>query len=387
MDTQTPPYLLTETEAPPRRSWARRNRWFIALVLAPTALVAAWLFLFAADQYRSETHFLIRSSDPGGSGIEVGGLAQMIGMGGVGGLGGGSGDAISVADYLDSHDAVAAADEKLDLVSIFRAPEADMISRLWSADPEAETLLRHYRRKVGVDYDVDTGITTLTVQAYRPEHAQTLAATLLELGEERVNALNGARETELVESTRARLDEAKAELAAVNGRMAQYRRDERQIDPALSGKAGTELVAALRGELASLRAQEAAMAGVSRDSPQRVAMRRRIASVSGAVTAAEARLSGTAQGAVAAGIGIFETLRMEQELAARRYEMTAAMYDKARADALRQNLFLERVVQPNLPERALYPERFTITLTLLFGLALAYGIGWLILAGVREHAA
>jgi capsular polysaccharide transport system permease protein len=45
------------------------------------------------------------------------------------------------------------------------------------------------------------------------------------------------------------------------------------------------------------------------------------------------------------------------------------------------------VVDANLPVRALYPERTKIVLTAFLSLLLIYGIGWLIAAGVREHAA
>ena len=96
----------------PARGW-RRYRWFAAFVLLPTALAALWLFLFAADQYESEAHFLVRSAELGGGGA-VPGIAQMFGLGSGGA---GAGEAMSVGDYLLSHDAVRAADERLDLVA------------------------------------------------------------------------------------------------------------------------------------------------------------------------------------------------------------------------------------------------------------------------------
>ena len=40
-----------------------------------------------------------------------------------------------------------------------------------------------------------------------------------------------------------------------------------------------------------------------------------------------------------------------------------------------------------MPVKALYPERWRVLATLLIGLLLAYSIGWLIVAGVREHSA
>ncbi len=45
-----------------------------------------------------------------------------------------------------------------------------------------------------------------------------------------------------------------------------------------------------------------------------------------------------------------------------------------------------RMVEPNLPEKSLYPRRWVITASVFFGLVLIYGVGWLILAGIKEHA-
>ena len=45
------------------------------------------------------------------------------------------------------------------------------------------------------------------------------------------------------------------------------------------------------------------------------------------------------------------------------------------------------LVDANMPVRALYPQRTKIVLTAFLALLLIYGIGWLITAGVREHAA
>ncbi len=46
-----------------------------------------------------------------------------------------------------------------------------------------------------------------------------------------------------------------------------------------------------------------------------------------------------------------------------------------------------RVGDANMPVKALFPERWRILLTVVVALLLTYSIGWLIAAGVREHAA
>jgi len=75
------------------------------------------------------------------------------------------------------------------------------------------------------------------------------------------------------------------------------------------------------------------------------------------------------------------------ELLNKRYEVAAVSVEKAREQAIQQELYLQRVVNPNMPVKALYPERLRILATVLVSLLLVYSIGWLIVAGVREHAA
>jgi capsular polysaccharide transport system permease protein len=61
--------------------------------------------------------------------------------------------------------------------------------------------------------------------------------------------------------------------------------------------------------------------------------------------------------------------------------------ENARLQAMRQQLFVVDVVRPNLPERALFPRRTMMVATVFLALLLSYSIGWLIIAGMREHAA
>jgi capsular polysaccharide transport system permease protein len=59
----------------------------------------------------------------------------------------------------------------------------------------------------------------------------------------------------------------------------------------------------------------------------------------------------------------------------------------AREQAQNQQLYIEHVVQPNLADYPLYPKRVTSFLIVLATSLVTYGIAWLMIAGVREHAA
>src|SRR5581483_5189486 len=98
------------------------------------------------------------------------------------------------------------------------------------------------------------------------------------------------------------------------------------------------------------------------------------------------RLTGS-NGALAPQIAEYEHLLLEREFADKGYASALASLESARVEASKQHLYLVRVVEPNLPEKALYPRTSIILPTVFFGRLISYGIGWLIVAGVREHAA
>jgi len=373
-------------EPPPpagRSAWRdglRAARPFLLVVMLPTLLVAGFQYLVAADQYQSEAHFIIRSAQPSGG---AGGLGQMLGLGG----GGPSpAEAHSIGDYLLSHDAVEAVRRTLDLPAVFRRSEADFVTRLHPARPAPETLLKYYRRQVSVSYDTETGITDLSVRAFRPADARDLAETLLRLGETRVNAFNQRALANSLSVADAQLREAERGVTEAQRALTGFRQGNRDIDPERTSNAQITLAANLQQQLAQARAQRDSMAGaVAPDSPQYVAVARQVRALEVQAGAAQGRLAGSAN-SIAPGLGAYESLKLRQEFAAKRYEAAAASLEAAREQALKQQLFVIRVVEPNLPGKALYPHRLKTVAIVFLGLLLAYAVGWLILAGVREHA-
>jgi capsular polysaccharide transport system permease protein len=365
--------------------WVRDQRFFLLIVVVPTLLVAAYLFLFASDQYVSEAHFIVRASQE--SPAVPTGLGQMLSL--AGGVTESQSEALSVGDYLTSHDAVAALQDKVQLVQRFRRPEADLLSRLFWADPSPETLLKYYRKHVDVDFANDTGITTLRVRTFRPADSYAIVNALLDLGERRVNELNRRAYENTLSVARRELEEAEADVARSQTTITGFRQEKRDIDPMGVGEAQVRLVSELEATLAAARAQLASMAGsIKPDSPQYVALAQRVKALEVQVAAQSGRLAGNGQRkTIATDLGGYEELKLRQDFAAKRYASAAAALEQARERAMKQQLFVVRIVEPNMPVRSTYPERWTLLATVFFGLLLTYGIAWLIVAGVKEHAA
>jgi capsular polysaccharide transport system permease protein len=345
--------------------------------------VALYLFAYASDQYESEAHFLVRSST--GTVAPTTGVSAALSL--VTGAGAGQNEAMSVADYLTSHDAVAELRKRDRLVQRFRRPGVDLLSRLHSDDPTPERLLRFYQKQVHVKYNTETGITVVKVHSFTPNDSFDIARRLIEIGEQRVNMLNTRSFNDAIANSRRQLAEAENALAESDVQMTAFRRSRGDIDPQASGQAQLGLVSTLRGQLAAARAQLNAMGGmISHSSPQYQALAAHVAALQTQVDAQAGRLVG-GSGAIANDISGYQALQLRREFLAKRYEAAAASLEKAREQALQQQLYLVRVVDANMPVKAMFPERWRILTTVVIALLLVYSIGWLIVAGVREHAA
>ena len=364
----------------PARVWWRRHA-FALVVGLPTLLAALYLFALASPQYASEAQFVVRGVEP--QGPRIGGMGQLFGLGA--GLAPGQQEAQSVREYLRSHDAVAALKgQGIDLAALYAAPRIDWLSRL-PERPRAETLLDYYRSHVDIAYDPDDNITRLTVRAFAPQDARRIAAALLQLGEARVNAFNARLFDASLRTAAAEAQAAEGELATIERRLSTFRQGNADIDPAASGAAGQKALADAELELSKQQALLADMRrALSPASPQVRAVAGRVAALQAAVAASRGRIAG-APGAVAARLGNYEELRLRQDFAAKRYEAARARLEEARARAAKERLFVVPVVEPNLPEKPALPRPWRTTLLIFIGLAIAYGIGWMLLAGLREH--
>jgi capsular polysaccharide transport system permease protein len=77
---------------------------------------------------------------------------------------------------------------------------------------------------------------------------------------------------------------------------------------------------------------------------------------------------------------------LEREFADRQLASATASLEAARVEAQRQQVYIARVVEPNLAVHPLYPRKLISVGSVFLGLSVAFGIGWLLVAGMREHA-
>ena len=363
------------------KALAGANRFFLGIVILPTLLVAAYYYLIASDQYESGADFVVKRSETSASGKDVG---QLLGFSF--GSSATTSEAYIVSEYLTSHDAVAKLVKEDRLVARFRPKGVDWISRIWSDHPTPERLLKFYRRQVTIDQDLTTGITHLRVRAFSPTDAYHLTSKLLSMGEQRINAINARTYRDQVASSQRDLVDAEEAMIKIQSQMTQFRRDQQDINPIGTGQAQITLVSNLTARLVESRSRLQAMASlISPSSPQYRALAMQARALEQQVAAQSAKIAG-GDDSTATSLGGYEALNVQREQTTRRYAAAAAQYEQAKVEAKRQQLYLIRVVDANLPVKSLYPERGTIVLTVFLSLLIAYGVSWLLWAGVKEHS-
>ena len=100
--------------------------------------------------------------------------------------------------------------------------------------------------------------------------------------------------------------------------------------------------------------------------------------------AERARMAGETN-SLAPKVGEYDELVLDREFASKMLETAAVSLESARLEAQRQQLYLERVVNPNRPDKALEPHRLKSIAMVLATCLMAYAIIALVVAGLREH--
>jgi len=364
-------------------NFVRRHHWFFLLVVLPVALAAIYYGLIASDQYVSESRFVVKS--PNQRGGQVSSIASLIQTTG---LSRGQEETNAVLDYIRSRNALSDLEKRMDVRAIFADPNADRLSRYPFPLKDAamvENLYDYYAGKVETHLDNETGLAVLNVRAFDPVDAQRLNGHLLDLSEFLVNRLNERAYAKQIQEAEARVREAERRVRAARAVLGRFRNSQNIIDPQAQAGGIYGVVMQLTGQRVALQAQLDEAMKVAPANPAIPSLRGRIASINREIEELSGQVVGSG-GAIASKLGSYENLLLEQEFAAQNLTAANASLEQARTEAQKQQFYLERVVEPNRPDLALYPKRLIAVLTVAGVTLCLYLIGWMLVVGILEHS-
>jgi capsular polysaccharide transport system permease protein len=358
----------------------RLNKLFVCLVVVPTALAVLYFGLLAHDVYVSEAQFVVRSVQrPMPTGL--GSLLQSTG------LTQGSEDVYSVEAFLASRDALRSLEERHHLKRSFGSHRIDVLARFdplgW--DDSFEGLLRYYQKFiVTADLDSTSSILTLTVRAFSAEEAHAINEDLLSMSEDFVNRLNERARQDLVRFATADVDSAEQQERAAVVALSKYRNDHSLYDPGKQSDLQLQEVGALRAELVDTRKQLADVRALARDNPQIPALENRARVLSGAIGAEMGKVAGD-RTSLSSKTPQYEAITLDRDFAGKYLGVALDSLEQSRANAMSQQLYIERITQPNQPDVAIEPKALRdMAATLLLSL-IVWALVSLLVTAVREH--
>jgi len=357
-------------------------RWILLFVVLPTVIAAIYYGFLAADVYVSESRFVVKNPNQRQASTST--LANLIQTTG---LSTGQEQTNEVIDYIRSRDALRDAQKHLDVHAIFASSSADALSgypRPFDKD-RFENLFTFYSKHIDAHLDHDTGVAVLSVKAFSAREAHDLNARLLDLSEQLVNTLNDRAQHKAIAEAERRMLAAQARVLRARLALREYRNTEDLLDPAKQATGVLELSNRLVAEQAALRAQLELMQRTTPSNPAIPSLRTRIQAIGAQVAAQNSRVVGTSTG-IASKLGGYENLFAEQEFSTQMLAATNASLEQARSEALRQQFYLERVVEPNKPDESTLPHRLKRILTVFAASVCLYFIGWMLVVGILEHA-
>ncbi|MDI1307904.1 MAG: capsule biosynthesis protein [Methylotenera sp.] len=357
-----------------------RIKWlFVSTVVFPTTIAIIYYGFIASDVFISESQFVVRSPEKPSS-SPLGALFKGVGFSRS------QDDSYVVKEFILSRDALVKLDENMGFRQAYSNQNVDFISRFAGLDWDNsfEAMHRYYQKKIATQLDSSSSITTLTVRAFTEEDAYRINKALLLMSEVLVNQLNENGRRDMIKFAVAEVGDAESKAKAAALALSNFRNQKGVIDPEKQSAIQLQQISRLQEQLLTTKSQLAQLITFTKDNPQIPTLQKQveilqneIAIVTSSVTGGEKSLSTKA--------AEYQRLQLEREFADRQLAGAMASQVQARNEAVRKQLYLERISLPSKPDMAMEPRRFYGVLsTLLLGLA-AWGVLAMLLAGIREH--
>ena len=162
------------------------NKLFLVCVVLPTLIATVYFGFIASDVYISESHFIVRSHNTQNTQTGLGALLRTTGLARA------QDDTYTVNTYIRSRDVIPKLNKTFNLGEYYGSSKVDLLNRFdpLGLDNSAEALHQYLQKKIIVDVDMVSTISTLRVKAYTPDAAYQINENLLNMSEALINQLN-----------------------------------------------------------------------------------------------------------------------------------------------------------------------------------------------------
>lgn len=355
------------------------DRLFIITVIIPTVLSVLYFGFIASDVYVSESRFVVRSPDkPETSGLGI--LLKSTGFST-------GGDEIYAAEsFIQSRDALKALNRGNAFAQAYSAPGISFIDRFngFGFNGSFEKLYKYYKSMVSIDHETTASITTLTVRAYTPQEAYRVNSQLLGMAEATVNQLNERGRQDLIHFASVEVDEAKENARKAALALSAFRNNQGVVDPDKQATVQLQMISKLQDEIIAGRSELLQLRSFTPQNPQIDVLATKVQGLEREMQNQMSSVAGSRK-SLSSTAAQYQRLQLDSQFADKQLAGAMGSLQDAANEARRKQAYLERIVQPSLPDYSLEPNRLRgIIATILLGFV-AWGILTMLLAGVQEH--
>ncbi|MEF3695674.1 hypothetical protein [Desulfolutivibrio sp.] len=374
------PFSRRSSVLQPVLSYINKNKTFVIIFIIPMLACGLYFGFLESDIYVSECAFVVRQPERKNAASSLGILLNSIGVSSV------REESYTVKAFVLSRDSLKVINDNINLRKAFGNSNIDIINRFdpLGMDDSFEELYKYFLKHVTVDVDATSSIATLKVRAFSAHDAFNINEGLLFMSEGLINKLNDRARRDMVSIALKEVDEAEAEARKCALALSTYQDQETLFDPAQQSTMQLQQVSRLQTELISVRGQLAQYREFASESPQIKALEKRASELRKEINLEMAKVAGGSESMTQKLIE-YERLKLDREFSENRLATALASLEQARAEVQRQQLYLERIVLPNIPDSAIYPRRVINTLAAAGLLLFVYAVIRMLLIGVLEH--
>lgn len=233
---------------------------------------------------------------------------------------------------------------------------------------------RHAQKYLRAEYDTETAITHVAVEAFRAEDANALAQRIKAASESKVNDLNRRARGALVETAQSEVDAISAQLTTLHRGLTDAQQRYGIIDPKLEAGAAIGLSAATARELDRINIELATTIRAAPDSPKVDELRNRRKSLEAGLRAQRQRTAG-GDASLAQRLEPYLTLAVQRDIAEQHLLAATLALATARNSSTQEHIYIEWIAQPSMPDEPLRPRAWwNVFLTFL----IAAGSLWIV---------
>lgn len=297
-------------------------------------------------------------------------------------------DSYVVQDFILSRDALRSVDKALDARKSFSNSSVDIISRFapLGINDSFEDLYSFFLKKVTVQVDATSSITTLITRAFSPLDAKRINEHLLGEAEGLVNRLNDSAHSDLIRSASKEVAEAQERAKTAGLALAKYRQDKGVIDPERQSALPLQQIGKLQEQQLSIRLQIQQLERVAKENPQLPILRQQLEVIQQEIKTQLESVAGMTPKSLAGKTPDYQRLLLEVEFSNKLLASSMNTLEQIQVEAKRKQFYLQRIVEPTTPDKAMEPRRIKAVISVFLLGVLAYGILSMLIAGVKEHA-